>query len=127
MKRLSSLELRLRAGVWLALVAGAIYAGSLALVAGADAKSDKEAPPEKKPGEAAQVETKTAKKPAKKKLTGAELYAINCARCHPERYATEFTAAQWKTVMLEMRVRANLPAVQAKAILKYLQEDSGTP
>jgi mono/diheme cytochrome c family protein len=63
----------------------------------------------------------------KKKLTGAELYAINCNRCHSERYATEFTAAQWKSIMLEMRARANLPAAQAKAILKYLQEDSGTP
>jgi hypothetical protein len=29
--------------------------------------------------------------------------------------------------MVEMRVRANLPEDQAKAILKYLQEDSGTP
>ena len=60
-----------------------------------------------------------------KKLTGAELYAINCNRCHPERYATEFTSAQWKTLMLHMRVRANLPATQAKEVLKYLQEDSG--
>jgi mono/diheme cytochrome c family protein len=65
------------------------------------------------------------KKAEKPKLTGAELYAINCARCHPERYATEFTSAQWKTLMLHMRVRANLPAAQAKVILKYLQEDSG--
>ena len=60
-----------------------------------------------------------------KKLTGAELYAINCNRCHPERYATEFTSAQWKTIVMHMRVRANLPAAQAKVILKYLQEDSG--
>jgi mono/diheme cytochrome c family protein len=66
-----------------------------------------------------------AKKTQPKKLTGAELYAINCNRCHPERYATEFTSAQWKTIMLHMRVRANLPAAQAKLILKYLQEDSG--
>jgi hypothetical protein len=65
------------------------------------------------------------KKAGSKKLTGAELYAINCNRCHPERYATEFTSAQWKTIMLHMRVRANLPAAQAKVILKYLQEDSG--
>jgi mono/diheme cytochrome c family protein len=63
--------------------------------------------------------------PARKKLTGAELYAINCNRCHAERYATERTAAQWKSIMLHMRVRANLPANQAKAILKYLQEDCG--
>ncbi len=61
----------------------------------------------------------------KKKLTGAELYAINCNRCHPERYPTEFTSAQWKTIVIHMRVRANLPAAQAKLILKYLQEDSG--
>jgi cytochrome c5 len=105
------------------MVAGAIYAGSLVLAAAADPKAEKETKPEG----ATQGEKKTAKKAAKKKLTGAELYAINCARCHPERYATEFTAAQWKTVMLEMRVRANLPADQSKAILKYLQEDSGTP
>ncbi len=71
------------------------------------------------------AEQKPAKKPQKKKLTGAELYAIHCNRCHPERYATERTASQWKTIMLHMRVRANLPAEQAKAILKYLQEDSG--
>jgi mono/diheme cytochrome c family protein len=69
--------------------------------------------------------TKTAAKPAKKKLTGAELYAINCNRCHPERYPTEWTSPQWKTLMTHMRVRANLPAKQAKEILKYLQEDSG--
>ena len=73
----------------------------------------------------AEPEKKTDQKTAPKKLTGAELYAINCARCHPERYATEFTSAQWKTLMLHMRVRANLPAAQAKVILKYLQEDSG--
>ena len=65
------------------------------------------------------------KKAQPKKLTGAELYAINCNRCHPERYPTEFTSAQWKTVMTHMRVRANIPAKQAKLILKYLQEDSG--
>jgi mono/diheme cytochrome c family protein len=64
-------------------------------------------------------------KPAKKKLTGQELYAINCNRCHAERYATERTPAQWKTIMLHMRTRAQIPAAQAKEILKYLQEDAG--
>ena len=77
------------------------------------------AEPEKK------ADAKTDQKPAPKKLTGAELYAINCARCHPERYATEFTVDQWKTIMLHMRVRANLPAEQVKVIVKYLQEDAG--
>ena len=60
-----------------------------------------------------------------KKLTGSDLYQINCNRCHPERYAAEWTPAQWKTLMTHMRVRANIPTAQAKAILKYLQEDAG--
>jgi hypothetical protein len=62
---------------------------------------------------------------AAKKLTGAELYSIHCNRCHPERYPTERTAAQWKTILMHMRVRANLPADQSRLILKYLQENSG--
>ncbi len=71
------------------------------------------------------TDKKPAKKPEHKKLTGAELYAINCNRCHAERYPTEWNSAHWKTLMTHMRVRANLPASQAKLILKYLQEDSG--
>jgi mono/diheme cytochrome c family protein len=69
--------------------------------------------------------TVTDVKPAKKRLTGEQLYAINCSRCHSERYPTERTKAQWKTLMLHMRVRANLPADQAKELLKYMQEESG--
>jgi hypothetical protein len=65
------------------------------------------------------------KAPAKSQLTGAELYSINCNRCHPERYPTERTAAQWKTIMLHMQVRANIPVAQARLILKYLQDNSG--
>jgi hypothetical protein len=64
-------------------------------------------------------------KPKNKKLTGPELYAIHCNRCHPERYSPERTDAQWQTILLHMRVRANLPAEQARTILKFLQEDSG--
>jgi len=62
---------------------------------------------------------------AKKKLTGADLYAINCNRCHPDRFPVEWRSAQGETIILHMRVRANIPAEQAKLILKYLQEESG--
>jgi cytochrome c5 len=96
-------------------VTAAIYAASLVFGTGA------ETPPE------AKTKQKADKPTTKRKLTGAELYALNCNRCHNERYPTEFTAAQWKSIMMEMRVRANLPAEQARAILKYLQEESGTP
>jgi mono/diheme cytochrome c family protein len=101
------------------LAVAAIYLASLAAVSGADTNA-----PAAKPAKPAPA-AKPAKPAQKKKLTGAELYTINCNRCHPERYATEFTSAQWKTLMTHMRVRANLPASQAKLILKYLQEDSG--
>ena len=66
------------------------------------------------------------KPPVTSTLSGAQLYAINCSRCHQERYPTEFNPAQWKTIMIHMRVRANLPAAQAREILKYLQEEAGS-
>jgi cytochrome c5 len=66
-----------------------------------------------------------AQTPVKTQITGAELYSMHCNRCHPERYPTERTAAQWKTIMLHMQVRANIPGAQARQILKYLQENSG--
>jgi cytochrome c5 len=69
--------------------------------------------------------SKTKQKAASNKLSGAELYSMHCNRCHPERYPTERTAAQWKTILLHMRGRANLPAEQARTILKYLQDNSG--
>jgi hypothetical protein len=115
MNRLHLIQRWLGAVFGLAFITSVLYAASLAHAAEADSKSEKAAKPEKS----------TAKKAEKKKLSGADLYAIHCNRCHPERYATERTETQWKTIMLHMRVRANLPADQAKAILKYLQEDSG--
>jgi len=76
-------------------------------------------------GPIAVAQADDTKPAAPKKLTGAELYAVNCNRCHPERYPTEFNSAQWQTIMIHMRVRANLPAKQAKEILKYMKEEAG--
>jgi mono/diheme cytochrome c family protein len=117
MKQLSSIKRQWRASLGLAVAVAAIYAFSLACLTAADPTPDKESKTEKQ----------TEKKAEKKKFSGADLYAMHCNRCHPERYATERTAAQWKTIILHMRVRANIPAEQAKAIMKYLQEDSGRP
>ena len=104
-----------RSGIFLALLASVIFAASVALVVAGGAPAP--VPPS---GDA-----KPAPKPAKKKLTGAELYQIDCNRCHAERYPTEFAPAQWKTIVTHMRVRAGLPAAQAREIIKYLQEESG--
>ncbi len=116
MNRLSSFRQLWRRDAGRTVVAAVMVALSLTCVRAADSKPEKEAKPEKK-------SEKKAEKAAK--YSGADLYAMHCSRCHPERYATERTASQWKTLMVHMRVRANLPADQAKSILKYLQEDSG--
>jgi cytochrome c5 len=58
-------------------------------------------------------------------LSGAELWTMNCNRCHMFRSSGEFTAAQWQSIMLHMRVRANIPAAQAREILKFLQAGAG--
>jgi cytochrome c5 len=125
MMRLSLFKTRIWAGLALAVLAATLLAMSSGQVTAADAKADKDTKPDTKPD--TKVDAKTEKKPEKKKLTGAELYNVHCNRCHAERYATEFTPAQWKTIMMHMRVRANLPAAQARTIQRYLIEDSGTP
>src|ERR1700722_20350349 len=113
------------------LTAMILLAGLASSVWSAEQKSD--APPPQTNSVPATINA-AALKPAasdkkapkrKHQLTGAELYSMHCNRCHPERYPTERTAAQWKTIMLHMQVRANLPPSQARMILKYLQENSG--
>ncbi|HEX4644840.1 MAG TPA: hypothetical protein VH598_04465 [Verrucomicrobiae bacterium] len=108
------------------LIATAAILVSVANLKSQDAKTNPPAAAKMDQSEPAKKESTDKKvKPAPKKLTGAELYSIHCNRCHPERYPTERTAAQWKTILLHMRVRANIPAGQARMILKYLQENSG--
>src|SRR6266849_3611003 len=115
MKRSRLFKRQLQACLGLGLMVAVLGAFSGGWVSGEETK------PAKEP--AASKESKPAKEPKKKeekkKLTGAELYAMHCNRCHPERYATERSATQWKTLMLHMRVRANLPANQAKTVMKY--------
>ena len=114
MNRFHSFNARLRAGFGFAVIAAALVAFANVSVIGADAKPN-----------AGKATAAKKGKPAAKKLDGAALYAIHCNRCHAERYPTEFNSGQWKSLMMHMRVRASLPAAQARTILKYLQEESG--
>jgi hypothetical protein len=99
---------------------------SLPLLIGEGCASENTSKTEKPVGQMAAADSSTKKAtPALAKLSGAELYSMNCNRCHQERYPTERTAAQWRTVLLHMRVRANLPDGQARTILQYLQDNSG--
>jgi mono/diheme cytochrome c family protein len=58
-------------------------------------------------------------------LSGAQLWTLNCSRCHMARNPGEFTAAQWRTIIRHMRVRANLPASQVRELQKYLEAGAG--
>jgi hypothetical protein len=76
-------------------------------------------------GTAPKVETIPATAEKTEPLSGAQLWAMNCNRCHMYRSSAEFTAAQWQPIMMHMRVRANIPAAQAREILKFLQAGAG--
>ena len=115
------------AGLGMAVIATVLYLASSDPAAAGDTNAPAATVPvakAKDPQPAAIPDKKAEAKP-KRELTGAELYAIHCNRCHAERYPAEFTDGQWKTLMLHMRVRANLPAKQARLILEYLQDESG--
>jgi len=54
---------------------------------------------------------------------GEQTYKTNCTRCHSTPPA--LSARQTRVVVRHMRVRANLPARDAEAVLRYLlQSDS---
>lgn len=122
--RIRPFQSRLRTALSLAVVSAVL--APLALITAAEDKAET-APKTEKPAPQRNEADSSDKKPklTPRKLSGAELYSMHCNRCHPERYPTERTAAQWKTILLHMRVRANLPADQARTILKYLQDNSG--
>jgi cytochrome c5 len=78
------------------------------------------------PAPASEIKVETAAVTQEKiGASGAELWTLNCNRCHMIRSGGEFTAAQWQTILMHMRIRANIPAAQAREILKFLQAGAG--
>lgn len=75
------------------------------------------------PARAKAPKTTTAKAPVyKAKVTkpvdGDQAYKANCSRCHLE--PRKFSERKMATIMRHMQVRANLPADETEAILRYL-------
>jgi mono/diheme cytochrome c family protein len=58
----------------------------------------------------------------KKAPSGGELYAQNCGRCHEPRPPLERTDKEWRTLILHMRVRANLTGEDARRIVQFMQK-----
>ncbi len=52
---------------------------------------------------------------------GAQLWPQSCGACHKARPGGERSPSEWETIMMHMRVRANLPGQHARAILHYLK------
>jgi cytochrome c5 len=119
MNRIDTLRQARRAAAGL-IAGGLVYTAAMGCLKGADTNTPAAKPVTVKP--AAVPPPKAA---AKRALSGAELYSLHCNRCHAERYPNERTSAQWKTIILHMRVRANIPARDARAILRYMQDNSG--
>lgn len=52
---------------------------------------------------------------------GARYWAAQCHRCHNLRDPKEFTDEIWDVSVNHMRIRANIPANQARAIKAFLK------
>lgn len=52
----------------------------------------------------------------------AELWDMNCARCHNLRSRAEYSPAQWAVVVNHMRIVADLPGEDYRALLEYLAD-----
>jgi hypothetical protein len=52
---------------------------------------------------------------------GAQLWADNCSRCHNVRPPQSYSDAQWETVMMHMRLRADLTGPEQRKITAFLQ------
>lgn len=55
------------------------------------------------------------------RLTGEELWSMNCQRCHNLRSAVTYSNAQWEVIVHHMRVRANLTGEEQRAIVEFLK------
>ncbi len=53
--------------------------------------------------------------------SGATLWGENCLRCHNTPTPTDFSDAQWETIGMHMKLRANLTNEEVKKVVAFLQ------
>lgn len=75
----------------------------------------------------AQEDTELKQELKESELSGADLWSQNCSRCHNVRSPQEYNDAQWNIIVSHMRVIGGIPAAQARAITKFLQETNNPP
>ncbi len=60
-------------------------------------------------------------------ITGAQVYADTCNRCHSFRSPVEFDDRQWAVVITHMRVVGGIPGDEARLVLEYLRANNNPP
>ena len=53
--------------------------------------------------------------------TGMQLWGENCIRCHNAPPSSDFSPAQWETIGVHMKLRANLTDDEAHKIVEFLK------
>lgn len=62
-----------------------------------------------------------ATEPEASQSSGARIWASNCVRCHNLRPPNSYADADWKTVVMHMRLRASLTGEETRAVIEFLQ------
>lgn len=53
--------------------------------------------------------------------SGAQLWGENCVRCHNTPSPADYSDAQWETIGMHMKLRANITKVEHEKIVAFLQ------
>ncbi len=52
---------------------------------------------------------------------GAQLWGENCQRCHNTPSPADFSDAQWETIGMHMKLRANITNMEREKVVAFLQ------
>ena len=55
---------------------------------------------------------------------GMQLWGENCIRCHNAPSSGDYSNAQWETIGMHMKLRANLTDVETNKIVEFLKSSN---
>jgi cytochrome c1 len=56
--------------------------------------------------------------------SGSQLWGENCIRCHNAPSSADYSGAQWETIGMHMKLRANLTDDETKKIVAFLKSEN---
>lgn len=69
----------------------------------------------------AAVSCSTERATAVQNKAGVQLWGENCVRCHNTPSPASFNDADWSTIEMHMKVRANLTATESHKIFEFIR------